>query len=214
MASLEELASALGISDRKKNDWTALGYVTAKSGSVLTVNAMGSTVEAADFCGASVGDVVHLNVSNGQMRAIAVKGGSGGETYSLSNSGGTITLTGDGGTTSSITQTIDDFKAPFIYVNQATSGSASRAGNSTGSVTVNLTAPSGFKIAHVLSVASNGGIVPAYVADSISALTGQTSKTVTIWWHNGLSGAQTCSFTVRYLCVRNGFLTTNGTTTL
>lgn len=109
---------------------------------------------------------------------------------------------------------IDDLHVPFIYINQVTSGTASRAGNSTGSVKVTLTAPSGFKIGHVLSVASNGGIVPAYVEQNISSLTGQTSKEVTIWWQNGLSGAQSCSFSVRYMCVRDGFLTTNGTTTL
>lgn len=214
MASLEELAGALGLDAKKPADWTALGYVTAKSGGTLTVNAMGATVSAADFCGASVGDVVHLSVSKGQVRAIAVKGGSGGESYTIANSGGTITLTGSGGSSSSATITLDDVKAPLIYIGEATSGAASCGANSTGSVTVTLTAPTGFKIAHALSIASNGGIVPAYVEQNVNDLTGKTSKQVNVWWNNGASWTQNCSFTVRYMCVRDGFLTVNGTSTL
>lgn len=245
MANLEDLASALGISDTKPTDWTSLGYVTAVGSGTLTANAMGASVEAADFCGADVGDVVLLLVSGGQARAVARKGGGGGggvtyslskdaegdivltgsdgssdsvtdsnTTYGLSKTGGTITLDGSDGSQDSETFTIDDFKAPFIYIGEATSGNASCGAHSTGNVTVTLTAPTGFKIAHALSIASNGGIVPAYVEQGVADLTGQTSKQVTVWWHNGMTWTQNCSFTVRYMCVRDGFLTTNGTTTL
>lgn len=101
----------------------------------------------------------------------------------------------------------DDMGGPLILVKQANTGSASRAANSTGTVSLTLTAPTGYAIAHVLSIASNGGWVPAYVDASVSDLTGKTSKSVNVQWVNGLSVAQTCSFSVRFLCVRSGFLT-------
>lgn len=112
------------------------------------------------------------------------------------------------------TLTLDDVPAPLIYINQVTTGSVNISGNSTGSTTCTLTAPSGFKIAHVLSIASNGNIIPAYVEENVSNLTGQTSKLIHVWYHNGTTYDVSCTFSVRYLCVRDGFLTTNGTTTL
>lgn len=243
--NLDDLASAFGFNIKSEADWSTLGKVTAVNADGTISALLGGSATpttCAAYCAADVGDIVYCIISHGKARAIARQGGDGGgETYTLSKSGDTITLTGSGGSTSSVTDSdttdltqmtgvlpianggtgqstaqaaFDALATPLIYVNQVTSASGSRGAHATGSVSVTLTAPAGFKIAHVLSVASNGGIVPAYVEQSISALTGKTSQTVTVWWHNGMNNAQTCTFSVRYMCVRDGFLTTNGTSAL
>ena len=188
----------------------------------VTVIRRGVSMVAVSRAGVDGGGGVTYSFSKYADGDIVLTGSDGSEssvtdantTYSLSGSGNTATLTDSGGNTSTASFSIDDFKAPFIYVNQVTSGTASCGAHSTGSVSVTLTAPTGFRIAHVLSIASNGGIVPAYVEQNVSQLTGQTSKQVTVWWHNGMTWQQNCSFSVRYMCVRDGFLTPDGTCTL
>lgn len=78
-----------------------------------------------------------------------------------------------------------------------TSASVTCSANNSGSTTVSVTIPTGYKAIAVANVKSNGNVVPAYTS-SVFGMTG--SQTLTVWWENGTNSAKTCTFTVDLLC--------------
>lgn len=74
MASLDDIASAMGMDKKRANGTVRLGKVTAKSGSTLSVKVDSSTIDCADFCGASVGSIVLVQaLPNGTCVATAYR---------------------------------------------------------------------------------------------------------------------------------------------
>lgn len=79
-----------------------------------------------------------------------------------------------------------------------TSASVTCGANNSGSTTVSITIPTGYKAIAVANVKSNGNVVPAYTSASVFGMTG--SQTLAVWWENGTNSAKTCTFTVDLLC--------------
>jgi hypothetical protein len=94
---------------------------------------------------------------------------------------------------------------PIIKVQKVSTSSITCGGDLAGSANATLTAPTGYKLASIANVASNGDVVPAYVAGGGYDIRGQQTKAITIWWVNTHAWAKTVTFDVTYLCVKDGY---------
>ena len=115
-----------------------------------------------------------------------------------------MTVNGVGSTTSAITAELNSSGKLLLngrtqFANASgTSASVTCGANNSGSTTVSITIPTGYKAIAVANVKSNGNVVPAYTSASVFGMTG--SQTLAVWWENGTNSAKTCTFTVDLLC--------------
>lgn len=78
-----------------------------------------------------------------------------------------------------------------------TSSSASRAANSSGSVSITITVPTGYSFLCYTGSWSNGAVISSHVVGN------SITTTATVWWRNYSSSAATCTFSVGVLFIRN-----------
>ena len=75
-----------------------------------------------------------------------------------------------------------------------TSASVSCSANSTGSTTISVTVPTGYKFVGIMETWSNGAVVPSYSNNTVLS-----NGSVTVYWMNPTASAITCTFSVNVL---------------
>ena len=99
-----------------------------------------------------------------------------------------------------------DTNGHTLIVREATTGTISANAYESKLESLTLTAPTGYVVAAVTNLRSNGAFIPSYCATGVNSYSGQSSPTITVAAVNPFGNSASFSVSVCYICVPSAVL--------